>query len=449
MQSNLPGIIWPAWPSPFLARSMAVLYQLEQSQWWPPEKLLEAQLRQLQLVIDHAAGTVPFYRDRLKAVAGLAPGELTLERWREVPILERSDIQDAGATLESTAPPADIGKINEISTSGSTGQPLVVKRCEISGLFFRAANHRNHFWHGRDFSAKMATIRITSGGKSAAPKGSRGTNWIQGFETGPVVALEVSTPIRKQVDWLRRQNPTYFMTYPSNLRSLLLEFERQVARLPRLLQVRTFGETLPKDLREMCKRVWNVPVIDSYSSQEIGSIALQCPGHDHYHVHAEAMLMEVLGEDGSPTPPGQVGQVIMTPLHEYAMPLLRYRIRDYAEVGEPCDCGRGLPVINHFLGRVRNMLVLPDGDTLWPRFNSDDLSRLAPVRQFQFIQKTVTEVDVKLVLTRPMKAAEEQALRDQIHERLDKSLSLNFIVVDDIPRSSGGKFEDFISEVQA
>ena len=50
------------------------------------------------------------------------------------------------------------------------------------------------------------------------------------------------------------------------------------------------------------------------------------------------------------------------PLHNFAMPLIRYAIGDLAEVGAACPCGRTLPVLRRVLGRTRDMLVLPSGE---------------------------------------------------------------------------------------
>ena len=89
--------------------------------------------------------------------------------------------------------------------------------------------------------------------------------------------LSLLTDVRIQVDWLRRVNPRYLLTYPSNLSALLELFESAGERLPGLSQVRTIGETVTPELRDSCQRVWGVPVVDIYRSQEFGYIALQCP----------------------------------------------------------------------------------------------------------------------------------------------------------------------------
>ena len=139
---------------------------------------------------------------------------------------------------------------------------------------------------------------------------------------------------------------------------------------------------------------------------------------------------------------------MVTPLHNFATPLIRYANGDYAEVGEPCDCGRGLPVLKRILGRVRNMLTLPDGRRIWPRLSETRYEEVAPIRQFQFVQKSRSRLEARLVADRPLTAAEEeQTRRPRPRPYRPPGFELAFCYHDRIARSAGGKFEDFRSEI--
>ena len=439
--SRRSGISWPAIPAFVDAAVLALQHQLEESQWWPAETLLVLQLRQLESLLAHAARTVPFYRERLRSLAGLGRGGLTMDAFRRLPVLRRTDIQEAAAALVSRRLPKDHGNTSDISTSGSTGRPITVKGTAVTGMFFRAMNLRYHLWHGRDFSAKTAAIHAETG---------ESVSWVPGYDSGPMVSFDVSRPVGEQLDWLRRQNPGYLLTYPSNLRALLRRCEETGERPDRLREVATMGEVLDPGVRAACETVWGVPVVDAYSAQEIGMIALQCPEHPHYHVQAEDALVEVLDDRGKPCAPGKVGRVVVTALHNFATPLIRYEIGDFAEVGPPCPCGRGLPVITRIAGRVHNMLTLPSGEQVWPvQFFSSELLAVAPVRQFQFVQRSVEEIEVKLATARELREDEEAGLRELIGTRLGHGFALRFVYVDEIPRLPSGKYEDFRSDVTA
>ena len=441
------GIAWPALPSPADAALLALMYQFERSEWWSPETLLAAQLGQLEGLLAHAARTVPFYRERLQAAVEPGAGRLTLKTWRQLPILGRQDIQEAGAALTSSDIPPAHGSARDVSTSGSTGRPITVKTTEITRLFNRAINLRYHLWHDRDFSATTAIIRIPDGNAARAAAG-KDTGWAYVYPSGPTLFFDVTKPVSEQLAWLERQNPDYLVTYPSNLAALLRLSRETGVRPAGLREAITLSEVLDPAVRAACRRVWDVPVTDSYLAQECGMIALQCPEHPHYHVQAESLLVEVLGSDGAPCGPGETGRLVVTPLNNFATPLIRYEIGDYAEVGEACSCGRGLPVLNRILGRVRNMATLPSGETFWPRFYSDDLAKVAPIRQVQLVQRSVHDIDVRLVVARPLTAEEEERLKSVILEYLGHPFTLGFTYVDEIPRSAGGKYEDFVSVVE-
>ena len=216
---------------------------------------------------------------------------------------------------------------------------------------------------------------------------------------------------------------------------------------PGLEQVSTMGEVLDDDIRQTCERAWGVPVTDVYSSQEVGVIAIQCPDHPHYHVQSESVLVEVLDEDGAPCQPGRVGRIVVTDLHNFASPIIHYAIGDYAEVGEPCPCGRGLPVLKRIMGRTRNMLTLPGGDKFWPVIGQSKLRDIAPVRQFQLVQKTLEDIELRLVVARELTADEEAAVKASVLEKLGHEFAISLIYFDEIPRTPGGKYEDIISEV--
>ncbi|WP_375293154.1 phenylacetate--CoA ligase family protein [Bradyrhizobium sp. sGM-13] len=208
-------------------------------------------------------------------------------------------------------------------------------------------------------------MRESGPGKALYPEGLRAESWGSSsatiLKTGPLVSLNVATPIEQQVEWLQRHNPDYLLTHPTIVHRLADHCREQGVQLPRLKQVITIAENLKPEVRSAVREAWGVPLVDIYSTREIGYIALQCPDHEHYHIQSEHVLAEVLNEAGEPCAPGEVGKLLVTSLHNLAMPLIRYD-GDHVEVGQPCPCGRGLPVIQRILGRTQNMLVMPLND---------------------------------------------------------------------------------------
>ncbi len=450
------GIVWPAFPGPHVMPIFAILYQLEQTQWLSAREIRELQFAQLKALLMNAKASVPFYRERLADFDIDAHGPLDPEQWRQIPCLRRSEIQDAGERLLSESIPRDHGRTGPIFTSGSTGRPIAVTRTELWS-YFRAANTaRDHIWHRRDMSGKLAAIRESGKGKALYPEGSVSKGWSPTtrdlFRNGPGVSLNVNTPVEQKVEWLRRERPDYLLTHPTIVAELAEHCIAQGLELPGLRQVETIAEVLAPEVREACQTAWNVPLVDIYSSREAGYLALQCPDFEHYHVQAESIHLEVLDEEGRPCRPGETGSVFVTPLQNFAMPLIRYEIGDYAEVGGRCACGRGLPVLNRILGRTQSMLSLPGGERRWPLLSSGNIEALlaiGPIRQYQIVQKDLNEIEFRLVADRPLTAEEESRLNDWVADKFQHRFHVTVTYHKEIPRTVAGKYFDFYSEVSA
>lgn len=449
INTTVTGINWPALPSPMGAGKLAALFQLEQSQWWSAQKLREHQFIQINTLLKHCVLHVPYYREVLDSKVIQEP--LNEEQWHNIPILTRDRVQQMGERLRTEILPPDHGKAFLQRTSGSTGKPVEVLGTGITAFFWDAFTLRDHFWQRRDLGGKLAVIRYTKDEKAKLPHGIVSKNWGRAtsgvFETGACVQITIFTPISEQVAWLQREAPDYILTHPSVLQDLALYCQRENVQFPFLREVRTISEALPDGLRELCQKVWGIKLVDVYSSIELGYLALQCPDHDHYHVQSEGVLLEVLDDNGRPCGVGDVGRVVVTDLHNYASPLIRYEIGDFAEVGQACDCGRGLPVIKRIMGRYRNLLTLPTGERLWPLLGIQDLYKIAPVQQLQAVQHTLNDIEIRLVLPRELRSEERKELTSMFHEILGAPFNLDIIQVESIQRSVSGKYEEFISEL--
>jgi phenylacetate-CoA ligase len=444
-QSGIPGAAWPAIPAANGALVLAILHQLEHTQWLPAEALRSRQLGQLEVLLRHAHATVPFYRTRWAGVYDpTAP--LTYERLARLPLLTRRDLQESFASLGSTSAPAAHGAAEERRTSGSTGAPVRFLATPLTGLYWNAFTLRDHAWHRRDLTRKLAVIRRETEPSDVANWGPATAGLVA---TGRSVSASIRDDAARQLDWLLRERPAYLFTYPSLVAELARLSLARGVRLEGLLEVRTLAESLGLDVRSLVREAWGVPLTDLYSASEAGYLALQCPAHEHYHVQSENMLLEVLDDAGRPCAAGEVGRVVATPLHNFAMPLVRYDIGDYAELGAPCDCGRGLPVLKRILGRVRNMLTTADGRKYWPVFGTRALMDAAPVLQHQFVQKTHDLVEAHVVASPPLSASQEAAFCARVLSMLPPGVQLRIVYRESIPRSASGKFEDFVSEVSA
>lgn len=321
-------------------------------------------------------------------------------------ILTRSDLQ------EMSPPAGDFVS----KTSGSTGIPVEVQRTHLSSLWWKATNLREAIWHKRDLSQPFAVIRPHVMEETFRP------NWGSTFSllgmTGPLHAH----PVRGDLNsWLQKIQPGYLTTYPSILETI------DLGALTRLKGIKTTGETL---------HYKNPLIADMYSSEEVGTIAIQCPNNPEvYHV-MENIILEILDEHNLPAP---VGRVVITDLTSQY--LYRYDIGDYAEIGE-CNCGRGLQTIKKILGRRRNMVTLPDGSKHWPRIGSNEFRTIAPVKRYQAVQIDATTLELRLIIDAPLTQKQQTAFRNLIHHFIGYPFEIRFTYLSEFP---AGKFEEFVS----
>lgn len=449
-RSALAGMAWPPFPVPAAANKLALLFEIEQNQWRTPEEIEARQFVQLRELLGFAARTVPHYRRALGA--DFSPRDIGPAAWRELPRLTRPTLHESAAALKSESPPAAHGRVYPVQTSGSTGMVVETLGTDLTDLWWQVFCLRDHLWHRRDLGARLCAIRYRRDPADKGDLGLRTAGWGPATDdvatTGPAFNYHILLDIDHLVERLVADRPGYLLSHPSVIAGIARHcLERRVA-LPELREVRTMGESADDTLRALCREAWSVPLVDMYSCQEGGYLALQCPDHPHYHVQSENVLLEVVDDAGRPCAPGEAGRILVTSLNNFATPLIRYEIGDCAEVGPPCSCGRGLPVLTRILGRYRNLLALPDGSRRWPRLGYESqLTQIAPIELMQMIQTGIEEIDVRLVMARPLTADEERTLVAFIQGNLGHPFRLRFEYVDSIRNPANGKIEQFISRL--
>ncbi len=442
-RSATPAVASHFWPPVKAGQRLTVFdlaAYLAETERWPAERLFGAQLRQARELVHYAQKIAPFYKDRLADTVAASADQLTAEDFAQVPILTREEVQSAGQTLFSTKLPRGHGPAFDLYTSGSSGQPLHVRSTKFSSLFNMAATLRGHRWFHRDLAGTNVSIKVVSGNISR----SRIKSWAAG-NSGPSFVYSNRVPVRQLFDWLLEDDPHYLQCHPSILQALIHRSLDVGATPARLRDVRTMGEILEPGLRALCQREWGVPVRDNYSCEELAILALTCPEHDHLHLQSERVLVEILDDDNRPCAPGEEGRVVATGLINFATPLIRYELGDRAIAGGPCPSGIGLGVIERIVGRERLPIILPSGDRVFPVLDAEPLLLKGGVRQYQLIQTSAEEIDIKLVADRPLSESEEAEIRAHLQRNFGHPFRMTFVYVDDIPREPNGKFQLFKS----
>ena len=439
------------------ATLLALQQQFQTTEFWTAEALRVAQFQQLRLLVANAMRNVPFYADRLTA-AGIGPGtQLTEENWTRIPVLTRREVRDHGDRMRAHSVPPAHGRVGEVATGGSTGIPVRVQKTELAELMWQSVLIRDEFWNREEPDGIMVRLKDLAGlspevaAPAGTPDGAMLADWGPPFNliwrTGRLGLMDHRQPIPTQAAFLQRVQPAYLFTLPANLRLLLAHFRRIGVRLDCLRAVWTISEVVDDGLRTACQEVFGCRIVHNYTAGETGYIALQCPQATHFHVQSETILVEVLDADNRPCAPGETGRVVVTPLHNFAMPLLRYEIGDQAEVGVPCPCGRGLPVLNQIVGRTVDALTLPSGQKRYTRVGHNRISKIVAVLEYQVIQRSLERIEVLMVLGDQLSADEDTEIRAALADELGSEFRIDLTFCDTIPRTPAGKLRPFLSDL--
>ncbi len=443
---HLFGTLWTGWQWARGRPERAYQRALEASQYFDRETLAALQWQRLQLLLVHAYESVPFYRRRFDD-AGLRPEALrSMEDFRRLPELTKADLRRSLPDLVSTRPQQGVERR---TTSGSTGVPLEFLLDERYRTYGEAARARAQGWYGFSRGDKSAHL---TGAERDLPQWTwrqrtlaalERQRWFNVFN---LTEARVLVFARELEGW----GPDFIFGYPSGLHALARTVRRNGLRVrPRVVQ--SHAEQLWDFQRAEIEEAFGCPLINTYGARESSPIATECLERDGLHVTAEHRLVEVLDDAGLPTPPGEVGRVVLTDFTNYTMPLIRYANEDLASWKDdvPCACGRTLPRLAAIHGRSSDVLRTKDGMRIHGYFFMFLFYGARGVEQFQVRQTSLEDLEI---LIKPNAEFRQTFLSDLQH-RIDAHTGGAFRIacrlVDEIPTTPAGKYRFTLCELPA
>jgi phenylacetate-CoA ligase len=425
-----------------------VLEMMMESQYWPPATMLDFQRSQLSQLLKHAHANSPFYKERLKVLFD-HNGEVDWRRWNKVPITKRNDLRDRGKDMLAVQLPPGHAATYEYNTSGSSGVPISVTYGNIFVAASQAARHRAFSWHDIDYRkmrAVLTEVQTENWDRQLEFRiGKWGPPWqpIDGHGEELIINHKLDSAIQLAV---MGQWPLHYLSaFPIQM-ELIARINRQLPHPVQLECVLPFGQETTEEQVDLFKDSFNARCMQMYSSKEGGKIAFQCPGHGHFHINAESMLLEILDEQDQPCPPGKPGRIIITPFFNSAQPVIRYEQGDVGVLGETCDCGRTLPVLKSVLGRLDPIWRFPDGRDVAPKLGVKFLRESLNALAFQVAQVAPMILEVRYVPASHGLTLEEAPIRQHIHEMIRPDIAVQFKELPALPTNAGGKTQRYTNE---
>lgn len=437
-------LVYPTWESGLRGRpTLGHLRRLEQSQWWSHDELLAFQDEELVKLVAHAAENVPYYRERFRE-AGLGPGDIRSgDDLSKLPLLGRDEAASSADSRRSTRPP--LPEITKM-TSGSSGSPLSFAYDWGSEHWRNAATLRGygwakhrpgvrtlHFWGRIDAQHRLPLWKRV---KAELDHAVRREHYYD-------CSRQSADALDQVVRTIRRERPSVLICYSQSGAALARHVVENGARDWPDINVICGAEPLFPTDREAMRQAFG-PVFETYGSRETMLIGSECEAHDGLHVPMENLIVEIVVREGDrvrPARPGEVGEVVVTDLHNWGMPFIRYVNGDLAVANGPerCSCGRALTRIRGIEGRTLDALRDGEGRRVSSMFFIVMFSVLAhKVRQFQVVQHRDNSIDLKVV---PGGSFDDELLplvRDNCSKFLPGA-PLNVEVVPEILAAANGK----------
>jgi phenylacetate-CoA ligase len=402
----------------------------------PRSELDRYQAELLDRFLEFAKTNIAFYRDwRLPEAADFAS-----EDWLQVPTINRATLASRIRDFKADRLPPGHGEFRRTRTGGSAGTPMEVWLSQLFTISRIVPLYRMYTTHGVDarlpkfmfrdknYSARWGTDQVFR--KWAFP-------WLPEDQLGDRIHLDIEIPAREQLDRIAERSPANVNTLPWNILRLGLE-SRRSGKSPTIPFFFAVGEYLAPEVRLLAEETFGSRVISILTLAEAGMIAIQCPTSERFHIQSELVLAEILDEDGRPCETGEMGELVVTPFYNYAMPLIRYRTGDYVVQGGDCSCGTSLPTIERFAGSKPHLFQYPDGARRLPAIDRVHISELIGHVNWQLVQTGPGQAELRF--EQPSRSdLPADSLHAHLLEALDEGWTVATKQVEKIAKTSGGK----------
>jgi phenylacetate-CoA ligase len=423
---------------------------LEESQWWEPERMRRWQVEQLRRVLVHAGEHVPYYRELFRD-RGFDPARFeALEQLRLLPVLSRDVVKHRISDLTS----GDSGglRLSEGHTSGTTGSPITLLYDDDMIAMNYAVMDRQYRWAGCRLERNGDRVAVVRGNVIVPLTQKRPPFWRFNRDLNQMLlsCFHLSPAnLGAYLGALREFRPTVVDGYPSSLYVLARMLLNTGEKLPMKAAI-TSSETLYDFQREAIEEAFCCRVFDYYAAAERVIFSVECDRHTGHHLCDEYGVTEVLDDDDQPVPPGQEGYLVGTTLHNRGMPLIRYRTTDRGALRNVrCSCGRPLPLTEDVTTKAEDLLRLRDGRLIPPSVLTHPFKPLDSIEGSQIVQTDLDRLLIRIVPGGAFGDEDREHLMRELRARLGEDMRIDIECVDELPRTSRGKFKWVVSAIDS
>lgn len=412
---------------------------LKESQWWSREKLEEYQMQQLSQLLHHAYQNVPYYRQMLDE-RGLKPKDIqNLDDLKKIPYLTKDVLKARGKDL--LAINFSPSELRMSHTSGTTGKPLQFFEDPLTSE--KEWAFICHQWSRVGY--KPGELRVELRGPVQREKPIWCDPALRVLRLSPLIESKEQAAYYLQK--IRSVGARFLHGYPGAIASFAYAIKKYGLAVPFSLKAILFAsEVVYPWQRELVQEVFQCRVFSHYGMAEKVVLASKCEHTNNYHCIPQYGVTEIDPD---------TKEIIGTGFLNYATPFIRYRTTDIAStpISTSCDkCGRHYyPVFPNVEGRLEDFIVTPQGALVSPAVITHPFKDLTTIKDTQVVQKDVNLIIVRAV---PNEASDSEALQTELSQLcqdlraiIGETVQVRWEIVDEIERSSSGKFKWIMSEV--
>ena len=418
------------------------LSELSELQWLPADELQNRTFAKLKRIVSWVEKNNEYY-SRAFQEANVSSSDLRhIDDFSRFPLLEKSALSELAQCCRQM-PDEDLRH-----TTGSTGTPSCVRACRNAQAASFAARGLCLDWYQEKLGAGEGRFSLRPSGAHAVKDKVR--NLLLNRLVLDTYDLQTST-LAESVVKIRKFRPDYLWGYATFLLSMALYLEKENENFQDLdLSVAVTTAEMSSDAdRKRMSEVFGCPVADEYGCSEVEIVAFECPAGGK-HLIAGNIHLECIPVPGQPG----LGEYVVTDFHNFAMPLIRYRLGDLGRLSpDTCSCGRSWPLLDKFQGRSSKQYMTDlEGRkihmSVFAAFLNHDQEQGLPLKQFQLVQETQD----RFVLTLALDDDEyfhSQDFAPRWREFLCRSLGgeidSNVEIVERIPHDQQKKFAFFVN----
>lgn len=419
--------------------------EFEKRQWYSLAEIKEYQNEKLRIMIKHCYDNVPYYK-KIMAERKLKPFDISsVDDLPKLPLLTRKDVKDNFSDLLAS----NMKRSQMIMghTSGTTGSPLDLAWDRQICLYKNVVDWRQKKITGLSPGDRIAFFL----GRFVVPLSWKKPpfwrhNWVLNhlFCSSWHMSQE---NLKYYLKKFRSFKPKAIEGYPSTM-YILARYILTLGETMPLQAAFTSSESLMPYQREAIEKAFECRLFDFYGMAERVVFATECEVHKGKHLNMDFSITEVLDTDGNPSAYGELGRIVTTGLHNFAMPLVRYQTSDVtALIEKPCSCGRAFSLMESITTKDEDIITAKDGRYISSSIMNALTHHLTSIAEHQIIQEDRNHVVMKIVKLPSYSEKDTEYLLKGLKQSLGEGMSVKLDFVDSIPRTKAGKFRWVISKV--